>query len=176
MVPVAETPRLVIRRLETADAAAMHDVYGDPDAMTWVGDGRALTRTQCEEWVAVTFRNYDQRGYGMCAIDLRESGRTIGFIGLVHPGGHDIPELKYALRRDAWKRGYATEAARAMLRCAVMLGMREVIATVAPENAASMAVLLKSGMVTGGLRVDDDGRYTQVFVWRSLARGPSTTA
>ncbi len=37
----------------------------------------------------------------------------------MHPQGHHTPELKYAIRRDAWKQGYATEAARAVLRYAV---------------------------------------------------------
>jgi RimJ/RimL family protein N-acetyltransferase len=170
VTPIAETPRLLIRQIERADADAMFAVYGDAVAMQWVGDGRALSQAQCDEWVGVTQRNCEQRGYGMFAIDRRDSGQTIGFIGLVHPGGHPTPELKYALRRDAWKQGYATEAARAVLRYAVTLGLREIIATVAPDNAASMAVLLKSGMTTGGLRVDDEGQYTQVFVWRSLAR------
>lgn len=167
---IAETPRLHVRRLDASDAAAMFEVYGDPTAMRWVGDGRALTREQCEAWIAVTLRNYEDRGYGMWAIDSRASGETLGFIGLVHPGGHETPELKYALKRSAWRKGYATEAARGLLRYAVTLGMREIIATVTPENAASMAVLLKAGFTTGGLRVDDDGRYTQVFLWRSLAR------
>lgn len=170
MTPIAETPRLLIRQVEPTDVSAMFAVYGDAAAMRLVGDGRALTLAQCEDWIDVTRRNYEQRGYGMFAIDRRDTDETIGFIGLVHPGGHPTPELKYALRRDAWKKGYATEAARALLRYAVTLGLREVIATVAPDNAASMAVLLKSGMTTGGQRVDDDGEYTQVFVWRSLAR------
>lgn len=170
MTPIAETARLLVRQVDTADATAMFAVYGDAGAMQWVGDGRTLTLAQCEDWVRATRRNYDERGYGMFAIDRRDTGETIGFIGLVHPGGHPTPELKYALRRDAWKQGYATEAARALLRYAVALGLREVIATVAPDNAASMAVLLKSGMTTGGVRVDADGDYTQVFVWRSLAR------
>lgn len=167
---IAETPRLLIRHVEPADVQAMFAVYGDAAAMQWVGDGRALTLEQCEEWVRVTRRHYEDRGYGMFAIDRRATGDTVGFIGLVHPQGHHTPELKYAIRRDAWKQGYATEAARAVLRYAVTLGLKEIVATVARENAASMAVLLKAGMTTGGLRVDDDGEFTQVFVWRSLAR------
>lgn len=170
MTEIAETPRLLIRRLGSDDLDDLVAVYGDAQAMQWVGDGLALTSEQCAQWIAVTQRNYEERGYGMSAIVLRETARVVGFIGLVHPGGHPTPELKYALRREAWRKGYATEAAKAMLRVAVALGLREVIATVAPENAASMGVLLKAGMTTGGLRVDDDGRYTQVFVWRSMAR------
>ena len=170
MTVVAETPRLLIRQITADDTDDMFAVYGDAHAMQWVGDGRALTREQCDTWVEVTLRNYRERGYGMFAIVARESGRTLGFIGLVHPGGHPVPELKYALRRDAWKQGFGTESAKALLRYASTLGIREVIATVSRENATSMGVLLKAGFTTGGLRVDDDGEYTQVFVWRSLAR------
>lgn len=170
MTVVAETPRLTIRQLDADDAADLVAVYGDAEAMKWVGDGRALTREQCGQWLEVTARNYSERGYGMFALVARETGRTVGFAGLVHLAGHPTPELKYALRRDAWKKGYATEAAKALLRFAVTLGIREVVATVSRENAASMGVLLKAGFATGGLRLDADGEYTQVFVWRSLAR------
>jgi len=167
---IAETRRLCIRRIGPDDAGAMFDVYGDAEAMRFVGDGRALTPEQCQQWVGVSLRNYEVRGYGMFAVTDRATGQVLGFAGLVHPGGHETPELKYALRREAWGQGLATEAARALLRYAFDRGIREVIATVSPENGPSMAVLLKAGMTTGGLRVDDDGSYTQVFVWRATAR------
>jgi len=52
-----ETPRLQVRRLEDADLDALLAVYGDAEAMRWVGDGRPLDRARCEEWLAVTRRN-----------------------------------------------------------------------------------------------------------------------
>jgi RimJ/RimL family protein N-acetyltransferase len=72
-VVVFETPRLLARRIELADAAAMHRVYGDAEAMRWVGDGKPLDLAQCEHWVEVTHRNYATRGYGMFAVVCRES-------------------------------------------------------------------------------------------------------
>lgn len=161
-----DTPRLRVRRIGPDDRDAMLAVYGDADAMRWVGDGRPLQPGQCEEWIGVTLRNYATRGYGMVAIVERESGETIGFCGLVHPGGQAEAEIKYALRRDRWGQGFATEAARSLITWgAATFGLREVIATTAPENKASHRVLLKASMRWGELRHNGDGSQTQLFVW-----------
>jgi RimJ/RimL family protein N-acetyltransferase len=160
------TARLVARSIEREDVAALQEVYGDADAMRWVGDGKPLDFAQCEQWVEVSQRNYADRGYGMFALVLRETGSVIGFCGPVHPQGQADPELKYALRRDHWGRGLATEAARAMLAAAASgFGMRRIIATTAPENAASHRVLLKAGMARGALENNQDGSWTQLFAW-----------
>jgi RimJ/RimL family protein N-acetyltransferase len=148
----------------------MHAVYGDAEAMRWVGDGEPLDRAGCGEWVDVTLRNYERRGYGMFAILDRSSEDVIGFCGLVHPGGQPEAEIKYALRRDAWGRGIATEAVAALLRHGARAhGLRRVIATVAPDNAASQRVLLKAGMAQDALRRNDDGTFTQLYSWEAPA-------
>jgi ribosomal-protein-alanine N-acetyltransferase len=165
---IFETDRLQVRHLLDADVAELFAVYGDAEAMRWVGDGQPLTLTQCEEWLHVTRRNYATRGYGMSALVERATGRVIGFCGLVHPGGQVQAEIKYALRRDAWGQGFASEAAAGMIgHAASALGLREVIATTAPENLASHGVLGKAGLQRAELRDNDDGSQTQVFRWRA---------
>lgn len=162
-----ETTRLTARRLTADDVDALHDVYGDADAMRWVGDGQPLDRAQCAHWVEVTHNNYAARGYGMTALVERSTGTVVGFMGLVHPGGQEAAELKYALRRTYWGRGLATEAAHAMLDYGHRaFGLTCVIATVAPEHKASQQVLLKAGMQAQELRPNDDGTFTQMFAWR----------
>ena len=161
-----DTPRLRVRRIEPGDGVAMLAVYGDAEAMRWVGDGRPLIRAQCEEWIDVTLRNYATRGYGMVALVERSTGGSIGFCGLVHPDGQPEAEIKYALRRDHWGQGLATEAAAALLAWgASALGLQQVIATAALENTASHRVLLKVGMQRGELRHNPDGSITQLFDW-----------
>lgn len=168
MTPMFETARLRVRHLTDDDVAELSAVYGDAEAMRWVGDGQALTRAQCEEWLQVTRRNYARRGYGMSALVERSTGRVIGFCGLVHPGGQAEAEIKYALRRDAWGQGFASEAAAGMMaHAASALGLHEVIATTAPENLASHRVLLKAGLQRAELRDNDDGSQTQVFRWQA---------
>lgn len=168
---IFRTPRLVARRLGPADATAMHVIYGDPEAMRWVGDGKPLDLAQCEQWVNVTHRNYAARGYGMFALVSRMSGDVIGFCGLVHPDGQTEAELKYALHRAAWGQGLASEAAAAMLAAgASLFGIERVIATTAPENLASHRVLLKAGMRRGPVLDNEDGSTTQVFAWQAMWR------
>ena len=165
---IFETPRLVARRIDRSDAAAMHKVYGDAGAMRWVGDGKPLDLSQCEQWIEVTHRNYVTRGYGMFALVSRESNSVVGFCGLVHPGGQAEAEIKYALSREFWGQGFASEAAAAMLASArSVFGLQRVVATTAPENVASHRVLLKAGMQRGPLKLSEDGSLTQWFVWQA---------
>lgn len=165
--PLFETARLRARRWRAGDFADLMAVYGDADAMRWVGDGTAISPEDCRRWLCVTHANYARRGYGMCALEDRFGGAVVGFAGLVHPGGQTEAEIKYALRRSHWGRGLATEAARALLAWgAATQGLRHVIATTDPENTASHRVLEKAGLRRGALRAEDDGSFTQLFEWR----------
>jgi len=160
------TARLDARHLTENDAEALLAVYGDTEAMRWVGDGRALTRGECEQWIEVTRGNYETRGYGMFALEDRATGIVMGFCGLVHPNGQAEPEIKYAFLRSHWNRGYATEAAVGLLHYGGRRhGLSHIIATTAPENVASHRVLLKAGMKHGELRENGDGSITQLFIW-----------
>jgi RimJ/RimL family protein N-acetyltransferase len=164
---VFKTPRLRVRRLVHGDVDALHRVYGDVDVVRWVGDGVPLDRAGCATWVDVTLHNYASRGYGMFALEQRHSGEVAGFCGLVHPGGQQEAEIKYALGRQWWGMGLATEAAAALLAYgSAEFGLIYVIATTALENTASHRVLLKAGITRGALRHNDDGSATQLFEWR----------
>ena len=164
---IFQTPRLLSRHLEPDDLSDLLEVYGDVEAMRWVDDGEPLSESEAVRWLDVTRANYERYGYGMSALVERAFGETVGFCGLVHPGSQAEAEIKYALKRRYWGVGLATEAVRAMLAYgAETHGLTLIIATTAPENRASHRVLLKSGMVRGELRANDDGSFTQVFDWR----------
>ncbi|MHC9083958.1 GNAT family N-acetyltransferase [Luteimonas sp. RIT-PG2_3] len=163
-----ETERLRVRRWRSSDLAALVSVYGDADAMRWVGDGQAITREQCMRWLDVTAANYERRGYGMFAVEQHATPGVIGFCGLVHPDDQPEPEIKYAFLRSHWGQGFATEAARGLMAYgASTFRMELIIATTAPANTASHRVLLKAGMTRGDLRCDEDGSQTQVFHWHA---------
>lgn len=163
---VCETPRLRIRRWRDEDLEALQDVYGDADAMRWVGDGKPIRREECVEWMGVTRRNYERRGYGMFAIERREQPGVIGFGGLVHPGGQPEPEVKYAFRRAHWGHGFATEAVVGLIAYGASVhGLRHIIATTHPDHLVSHRVLSKAGLRRGELKAHDDGSHTQYFEW-----------
>lgn len=167
MSSVFETSRLIVRRLQPDDLAPLFAVYGDADAMRWVGDGEPITKDECVKWLEVTANNYRVRGYGMFALLDRKTGDVFGFCGLVYPDGQADAEIKYALKRSHWGVGLATESANAMLAYGAREHhLTEIIATTAPQNIASHRVLLKAGMKRAEIRDNEDGTHTQVFRWQ----------
>ena len=161
---VFASPRLRGRHWIAGDRAALLEVYGDADAMRYVGDGTVLSEADADRWLDVTARNYARRGYGMFALEDRATGGVVGFAGLVHPGDQPEAEVKYALDRAWWGRGLATEVVRHLLEAAATrFGLAEAIATVAPANVASPRVLAKAGMTRRADRVEEDGSRTRVF-------------
>lgn len=164
---IFETQRLRCRRLTPEDLGALVEVYGDAEAMRWVGDGSPLTEAEGREWLRVTENNYRKRGYGMFALEERATHKVIGFCGLVHPGGQQEPEVKYAFLRTHWGQGLATEAVAALLEYGKRRhGLTHIIATAAPEHLASQRVLTKAGMSRAEPRYNADGSQTLVFEWR----------
>ncbi len=167
-----ETARLGCRKMVRSDLAALYEVYSDPLAMRWVGDGSAISRPECEDWLARTLDNYARRGYGMFALVEHATGEVIGFAGLVHPGEQLEAEIKYAFLRSYWGQGFASEIVRALLEAAHdQFGLDRVIATVAPENRASQRVLEKAGAVDVGLQPGDELAGTRRYEWRSARTG-----
>ena len=169
MKALFETERLIARRLTMADVAAMLAIYGDRETVRFVGDSEPLSEESCRHWVDVTDRNFERRGYGMVALVSRETGEMVGCAGIVHPGGQEEPELKYAFRRDQWGKGFATEAAVGLVGHArAAWGVKRIIATVMPDNTPSQQVLVKAGFVLREERLDEDG---PIQVW-GFVNGP----
>jgi len=165
---VFSTGRLIIRRWRDSDLASLLAVYGDADAMRWVGDGKPITTEECAHWMEVTRRNYEKRAYGMFAVERKSPSGVIGFCGIVHPGGQTEPEIKYAYLRSVWGLGFATEAVVGLIHYGAQVhGLDYIIATTAPANIASHRVLLKAGMLRGKLVSEDGGESTQYFYWSS---------
>ena len=159
------TPRLSCRRWVRSDLDSIYAVYSDEEGSRWVDDGQPIEYRECERWMDVTLTNYKTRGYGMFAVDETKSGQTIGFCGLVHPGGQPVAEVKYAFLRSHWGKGFASEIIPALLAWGKSEhGINEVIATVAPENLASQRVLAKAGMRYTHTR-ENESSQTLVFAW-----------
>ncbi|MGL3807134.1 GNAT family N-acetyltransferase [Paeniglutamicibacter sp. R2-26] len=144
------TERLVLREYTSADHDAVHAFASDPRVCVFVewgpntpDDTRDFLRSCLAEQRAVPRRTY--------TLAICVEGRVLGSIALM-PGapdtapGETTAEIGYVLAAGAWGNGYATEAAAAMLDAARDLGVRRVVATCRPENAASIRVLEKCGM------------------------------
>ncbi len=165
MANLFETERLSVRPIADTDFDEMMAVYGDLDAMRYVGDGTVLSAENCKRWIQVTHENYKTRGYGMACLILRETGETIGFCGLTHPGGQEDPELKYSFHRRFWNQGFATETGLAMAAYGeATLGLTRIISTVDPGHTASRHVLQKCGFTHESTVLEEDGLETALWV------------
>jgi RimJ/RimL family protein N-acetyltransferase len=121
---------------------------GDPEVREYLGD--LLSREQSDASVARFQAEFEERGFGWWAVEVRASGEFVGFAGLdqVDDG---MPftgvEIGWRLARSAWGRGYATEAARSVLGFGFdTLGLAEILAVTTATNLRSQAVMRRIGM------------------------------
>jgi ribosomal-protein-alanine N-acetyltransferase len=179
--PPLRTERLELRRFAGADLGPLLTAFGDPEVMRFVGaERRPLTGNAVRTLMRTADGHWADHGFGLLAVVERASGRVVGEAGLqLLEGGPDV-ELGYTLAHAAWDRGYATEAARAVLRWA-FAGLRHerVVAVADPANAASLHVLDKLGMRRLGMRHCYGAQMVESALslseWRALA-GPSPAA
>jgi RimJ/RimL family protein N-acetyltransferase len=151
---VVDTERLVLRRWSDDDAEAFAAINADRDVMRFIGAGRPLGRTQSDELLRRFESEWDERGFGLWAVEERADGARpplVGFCGLTVPMflPEVLPavEIGWRLAPQAWGRGIATEAAQAALAFGFeALGMREIISIVHPGNHRSLRVCAKLGM------------------------------
>ena len=150
-----ETDRLRLRPFTPADRDAIHAIYADPEVMRHVGHGPHRTPADTDAALQAFRRMLQSRGISFLAVVERATGRLIGDAGLYPVEGADGDvELGYTLARAAWGRGYATEAALALVEHArTALAASRVVATVDPANTASKRVLEKVGMTADGERI-----------------------
>ena len=145
-IPVLRTERLLLREFRGDDFADYAALVGDPDVTRFLGDGRALGREDAWRQMAMFAGHWQLRGFGVWAVEERESGRFIGRIGCFEPEGWPAFEIAYTLSPRVWGRGYAPEGARAALRWAHdVLGRRGVTSVIRPENVRSIRVAERLG-------------------------------
>ena len=143
---VLETERLRLRLFRESDLDAYAEMCADPEVMRYLGNCQPMSRADAWRHMALVVGHWQLRGYGMWAVEERTSGEMIGRVGCWFPEGWPGPEVGWALRREFWRRGYATEAARASVRYAfTQLNWPRVISVIRPDNAASIRVAERIG-------------------------------
>jgi RimJ/RimL family protein N-acetyltransferase len=145
------TARLRLRPLRADDLDALAEVYLHPRVARWIG---AHTREDAEREIAQQADHQASHGWSFWAVEDHATGRMIGDCGL-QPLEHRGPEVElgYDFHPDAWGRGLATEAARAVMKQAFgPLGLQRVVAVVKPDHVASQRVLEKAALRRAGTR------------------------
>jgi len=139
------TPRLELRPFKVSDVDGIAELLADGEATKFIGNVKP--RQAAAESVFVMRDAFASRGWGTLAVIPRDSQCCVGYCG-VRPLAHTSEiEIAFALQRQCWNQGYATEAARASIDAAFRtLQIKSIVATVYPENKPSLRVLEKLGM------------------------------
>ncbi len=144
---VLETERLALRKMTAEDVDNLQLIFGDPVAMFFYE--KTLTREETKRWIDKILNNYETRGAGLWACDLKSTGEFVGQCGLnFQPNidGQEEVEISYLFLRKYWSQGFATEAAKAVMDYARQhLGLHRIISLVRPENLPSRRVAEKNG-------------------------------
>ena len=153
--PVTElqTARLLLRPWRAEDLDPYARMCADPDVMRYMP--KTMTREESSRQVGGFISHWEEKGFGLWAVEEKASGAFIGRIGLmVHddwPEGEHKTEVGWMLDRPYWGRGLATEGALASVGYGFEeLGLERIISITLPENAASRRVMGKAGLTYRG--------------------------
>lgn len=141
---VLDTTRLVLRppRLEDLDPWA--DMMADKDTVRFIGG--VTPRAMVWRGLMTMIGSWHATGFAMFSVIEKSSGRWVGRLGPWMPEGWPGPEVGWAIVRDRWGRGYATEGAVAATNWAFdHLRWSRVIHSIDPDNLASQEVARKLG-------------------------------
>ena len=165
------TERLILRIPVVTDASAAAALLTDPEVMRFVG-GEAVPAQDVRAVVDKWIERWSANGVGQFVVERREDRTFLGRVGIAvwdertrahatfaSAGSYAQPELGWALIREHWGRGYATEAARVVRDWALRTrDFRRLISLISADNLASAAVARRLGAVpTSTVKLLDSG-------------------
>jgi len=142
-----ETARLLLSPLAGEDAGFILELLNEPAFVRDIGDKGVRTLEDAHAYLATgPLDSYQRYGFGLLRVSLKQSGEPIGICGLLKRDILELPDLGYALLERHWSRGYAIEAATAVMHDAEQrLRLRRLCAITALENPSSIRILEKLG-------------------------------
>ena len=144
---VLETDRLILRHLTTDDAEFVLELLNDPSFIRYIGDKQVRTLDDARAYVLNgPAKSYDTYGFGLNLVELKSDGTPIGICGLLKRDTLPQPDIGFAFLPAYWNRGYAFEAAAAVMDARETLGVDCVLAITSPDNEASAKLLNKIGL------------------------------
>jgi len=144
----AETERLRLRSWKPEDLPLFAAINKDARVMKFFP--ATLTEDETEAFYDRIQEEFVRKGWGLYAVELKDSGEFIGYVGL-HEIGFEADftpgvEIGWRLAADVHNKGYATEAAVEVLRLAKSYGIRQLYSFTAVINKPSERVMQKTGM------------------------------
>ncbi|MBA9076239.1 MULTISPECIES: GNAT family N-acetyltransferase [Rufibacter] len=145
---VLQTSRLTLCHLNPQDAAFMFELMNDPSWIRYIGDRGIRTVEDARAYIQNgPMNSYEQKGYGFYLVKLTKEDLPIGICGLVKRELLEDVDLGYAFLPAHTGKGYAVEAASAVLEYAMTtLNFQRVLAITTQDNQRSIQLLEKIGL------------------------------
>ena len=111
---ILETKRLIIREYTREDFDDLYEILSDPETMKYYP--RPYDEQGVDRWITWCLASYEKRGFGLWALELKDTGVFIGDCGISMQNidGEILPEIGYHINKKYWRQGYAKEASAAV--------------------------------------------------------------
>jgi RimJ/RimL family protein N-acetyltransferase len=163
---IVETQRLLIRELTIDDAEFIFRLVNEPSFLENIGDKGVRNLEDARQFILNgPWASHRERGYGQFLVELKEGGDPIGVCGLLYRESLNLSDVGGAFLPQYWGRGFAPEAARAVIEYGrSTLGIGSIVALTKKDNLPSIRVLEKLGMSFEKIvKMSDDDPGTALY-------------
>lgn len=145
-----ESKRLRFRKLSENDIPGWTEFFDDNDRLHFLAMDSTKTKGfLAKDWITRQLQRYQENGFGLLAVELKENGKLIGMGGIIprELKGKNEYEIAYSLKPKFWKMGYGTEVAKQIKSFGFKnLETNRLISIIHVENSDSIHVAKKNGM------------------------------
>ena len=144
---VLETERLLLRQITVDDAQFILTLLNEPSFLRYIGDKQVRNLEDAEAYIRNgPVASYERNGFGLYLVELRESYTPIGICGFLKRDELPDPDIGFAFLPEFWGKGFAFEAAAAVLEDARQrLRLQRILAITSLDNEASIKLLQRLG-------------------------------
>lgn len=163
---ILETDRLILRHLSEEDAEFILQLLNEPSWLRFIGDKGVRTLEDARAYILKgPVEMYLRHGFGLYLVELKAEGDSIGLCGLIKRESLEDVDIGFAFLPGYWGKGYAYEAASAVMEYGrTLLGLKRIVAITTADNETSAKLLEKLGLrFEGMLKLPDDSEELRLF-------------
>ena len=163
---VHETERLSLRKFTVEDAEFILTLLNEPGFLRYIGDKKVRNLEDARKYISDgPVASYERYGFGLLLVEIKESHTPIGMCGLLKRDELPDPDIGFALLADFCGKGFAFEAAKAVLQDARdRLNIQRILAITTLDNEASIDLLQRLGFTFEKVvQLSPDGEQLRLF-------------
>lgn len=149
---ITETKRLRLDKAKSDDAAFFFQLMNSHNWIKYIGDREIYSEKSAADHIEnKLIRSYNENGYGLYKMTLKANDIAIGICGFVKRDYLEHADLGFAVLPEYERKGYAYEAARAVLEYGTkVLLLEPILAITSPDNLVSQKLLAKLNFKASG--------------------------